>query len=102
MRLLERSLLIMDVFCWGKNRERLMELALLLSKVTTSVARFPCSRWRAVALLMDAIEIKHDLIFMKSSSFAVAQVFLIRSKKPVARAGWAESRTTLIPWAGLG
>ncbi len=78
-----------------------MELALLLSKVTPSVARFPCNRWRAVALLMDMIKIKCDLIFIKSSSFAVAQVFLIRLGKPVAQAGWAESRTTLIPWTGL-
>ncbi len=61
-----------------------MELALLLSKVAPSVARFPCSRGRAVALLMNTIEIKHDLIFIRSSSFAVAQVFLIRLEKPVA------------------
>jgi hypothetical protein len=40
VRSLERSLLIMDVFCWGRNRERLLELASLLSKVTPSVARF--------------------------------------------------------------
>jgi hypothetical protein len=32
------------VHCWGRKRERSMELALLLSKVTPSVARFPCSR----------------------------------------------------------
>ncbi len=102
VRLLESSLLIMDVFHWGWNRERLMELASLLSKVTPSVARLPCNRWRALALLMNTIEIKRDLIFIKSSSFAVAQVFLIRSEMPVARAGWAESSTTLIPWAGLG
>ncbi len=44
VRLLERTLLIVDVFCCGRNRERLMELALLLSKVTPSVARFPCNR----------------------------------------------------------
>jgi hypothetical protein len=62
VRSLERSLSIMDVFCWGRNRERSMELALLLSKVTLSVARFPCNRWRAVALLMNTIEIKCDLI----------------------------------------
>ncbi len=67
VRLLERSLSIMDVFCWGRNKERLMELASLLSKVTPSVARFPCNRWRAVALLMNTIKIKRDLIFIKSS-----------------------------------
>ncbi len=44
MRSLERSLLIMDVICWGRNKKRLMELALLLNKVTPSVARFPCNR----------------------------------------------------------
>ncbi len=86
VRLLERSLLIMDVFCWERNRERSMEFALLLSEVTPSVARFPCNRWRAVALLMNTMEIKRDLIFIKSSSFAVAQVFLIRLEKPVTRA----------------
>jgi hypothetical protein len=51
---------------------------------------------------MNTIEIKHDLIFIRSSSFAMAQVFLIRSEKLVARAGRAESRLILIPWAGLG
>ncbi len=60
-----------------------MEFASLLSKVTPSVARFPCKRWTALALLMDTMEIKRDLIFIKSSSFAVAQVSLIRSEKPV-------------------
>ncbi len=40
-------------------------------------------RWRAVALLMNTIKIRCDLIFIRSSSFAVAQVFLIRSEKPV-------------------
>ncbi len=79
-----------------------MEFASLLNEVTPSFARFPCKRWRAVALLMNTMEIKQDLIFIKSSSFAVVQVFLIRLEKPVARAGWAESRTTFIPWAGLG
>ncbi len=44
VRLLEHSLLIMDEFCWGRKRERSMELALLLSKVTPSVARCPCNR----------------------------------------------------------
>ncbi len=102
VRLLERSLSIMDVFCWGTNRERLMEFALLLSEVTPSVARLPCNRWKAVALLIVTMEIKRNLIFIKSSSFAVAQVFLIRSEKPVVQVGWAELRTTLIPWAGLG
>ncbi len=102
VRSLERSLLIMDVFCWGRNRKRSMEFASLLSKVTPSVARFPCNRWRAVAWLMNTMEIKWDLIFIKSSSFAVAQVFLIRLEKLVTRAGWAESRTTPIPWAGTG
>ncbi len=102
VRLLERSLLIMDVFHWGRNRERSIEFASLLSKVTPSVARFPCNRWRAVALLMNTMEIKWDLIFIKSSSFAVAQVFLIRSEKPVVQAGRAELKTTLIPWAGSG
>jgi hypothetical protein len=79
-----------------------MEFTSLLSKVTPSVARFLCNRWRAVALLMNTMEIKQDLIFIKFSSFAVAQVFLIRLEKPVAQAGQAESRTTLIPWAGSG
>ncbi len=73
-----------------------MKFASLLSKVTPSVARFPCKRWRAVTLLMNTMEIKQDLIFIKSSSFAVAQVFLIRLEKPVAQAGWAELRTTFI------
>jgi hypothetical protein len=102
VRLLERSLLIMEVFHWGRNRERLKEFASLLSKVTPSVARFPCKRWRAVALLINTMEIKRNLIFIKSSSFAVVQVFLIRSEKPVAQAGRAESKTTFILWAGLG
>ncbi len=62
----------------------MIELALLLSKVIPFVARFPCSRWRAVALLMNTIEIRCDLIFIRSSSFAVVQVFLIRLEKPVA------------------
>ncbi len=84
VRLLERSLSIMEAFCWGKKRERSIELASLLSKVVSSVARFPCSRWRAVALLMNMIEIRRDLIFIRSSSFAVEQVFLIRLEKPVA------------------
>ncbi len=53
-------------------------------------------------MLMNTIEIKRDLIFIRSSFSAVAQVFLIRSEKPVARAGWAESRMIFIPWAGLG
>jgi hypothetical protein len=79
-----------------------MEFTSLLSKVNSSVARFPCKRWRNVALLMNTMEIKRDLIFIKSSSFAIAQVFLIRSEKPFTQAGWAESRTTFIPWAGLG
>ncbi len=100
VRLLEHSLL--DAFHWGRKMERSIELALLLSKVTPSFARFPCSRWRAVALLMNTIEIRHDLIFIRSSSFAVVQVFLIRLEKPVARAGWAELRTIFIPWEGLG
>jgi hypothetical protein len=97
VRLLECSLLIMDVFHCGGNRERLMVFTLLLSKVTPSVARFPCNRWRAVALLMNTMDIKRDLIFIKSSSFAVAQVILIRSEKPVAQVGQAELRTTVIP-----
>jgi hypothetical protein len=33
----------------GGNRERWIEFASLLSKVTPSVARFPCKRWRTVA-----------------------------------------------------
>ena len=92
----------MEVFRWEGNRERSMEFASLLSKVTPSVARFPCKRWRAVALLMNTMEIKRDLIFIKSSSFAVAQVFLIRLEKPLAQAGQVQSKTTFIPWAGLG
>jgi hypothetical protein len=44
VRLLECSLLIMDVFHWGRKRERLMESSSLLSEVTPSVARFPFSR----------------------------------------------------------
>ncbi len=99
---LERSQSIMDGFCWGRNRERSIKLALLLSEVAPSVARFPCSRWRAVALLFNTIKIRLDLIFIRSSSFAVVQVFLIKSEKLVARAGWAESRTIFIPWEGLG
>ncbi len=75
VRSLECSLLIMDGFYWGRNRERLIELALLLREVTPSVARFPCSRWRAVALFINTIEIRRDLIFIRSSSFAVLQVF---------------------------
>ncbi len=51
---------------------------------------------------MNMIEIKRDLIFIRSNSFAVAQVFLIRSEKPVARVGRAELWTILIPWAGSG
>ncbi len=102
VRSLECSLLIMDGLSWGRNKERSIELALLLREVTRSVARFPCSRWRAVALLMNTIEIRRDLIFIRSSSFAVVQVFLIRSEKPVARAGQAESRTIFIPWEGSG
>ncbi len=70
-RSLERSLSIMDEFHWGRKRERSIKLALLLNKVTPSVARFPCSRWRAVALLMNTIEIRCDLIFIRSSSFSV-------------------------------
>ncbi len=102
VRSLERSLLIMDAFCWGRKRERSTELALWLRKVTPSDARFPCRRWRDVALLMNTIKIRRDLIFIRSSSFAVVQVFLIRSEKPVARAGRAESRTIFIPWEGSG
>ncbi len=102
VRLLERSLLIMDAFHWGRKRERLIKLVSLLNKVTPSVARFPCSRWRAVALLMNTIKIRHNLIFIRSSSFAVVQVFLIRLEKPVARAGQAELRTIFIPWEGSG
>jgi hypothetical protein len=52
VRLLVRSLLIMNGLRWGRNKERLIELALLLRVVTPSVARFPCSRWREVALLL--------------------------------------------------
>ncbi len=62
VRLLERSLLIMNGFLWGRNRERSIELALLLREVTPSVARFPCSSWRAVTLLINTIKIKRDLI----------------------------------------
>ncbi len=102
VRLLECSLLIMDGFCWGRNRERLIKFALLLSEVTPSVARFPCSRWRAVALLINTIKIRRDLIFIRSSSFADVQVFLIKSEKPVAHSGRAESRTIFIPWEGSG
>ncbi len=94
--------MIMDAFYWGRKRERLIKLASLLSEVTPSIARFPCRRWRAVALLMNTIKIRHDLIFIRSSYFAVVQVFLIRSEKPVAQAGRAESRTIFIPWEGLG
>ncbi len=93
VRLFKRSLSIMDGFCWGGNRERSFKLASLLREVTPSVARFPCSRWRAVALLMNTIKIRRDLIFIRSSSFAVVQVFLIKLEKPVARAGRAKSRT---------
>ncbi len=102
VRSLERSLLIMNGLRWGRNKERSIELASLLREVTPSVARFPCSRWRAVALLMNTIKIKRDIIFIRSSSFAVVQVFLIRSEKPVARAGRAKSRTIFIPWEGSG
>ena len=52
LRFLVRSLLIMDGLRWGRNKERSIELALLLREVTPSVARFPCSRWREVALLI--------------------------------------------------
>jgi hypothetical protein len=79
-----------------------MEFASLLSEVNPSVARFPCKRWRAVALLMNMMEIIRALIFIKSSSFAIAQVFLIRLEKLVGQAGPTELRTTFIPWAGLG
>ncbi len=51
---------------------------------------------------MNAIEIRHDLIFIRSSSFAVVQVFLIRSEKPVVRVGRVDLRTIFIPWAGSG
>ncbi len=102
VRSLEFSLSIMDGFRWGRNRERLIKLASLLREVTPSVARFPCSRWRAVALLINTIKIRHDPIFIRSSSFAVVQVFLIKSEKPVARAGRAKSRTIFIPWEGSG
>ncbi len=102
VRLLERSLSIMDGLHWGRNKERLIELASLLREVTPSVARFPCSRWRAVALLMNTIKIRRDLIFTRSSSFAVVQVFLIRSEKLDAQAGRAESRTIFNPWEGSG
>ncbi len=102
VRLLVHSLLIMNGLHWGRNKERLIELASLLRDVTPSVARFSCSRWREVALLMKTIEIRRDLIFIKLSSFAVVQVFLIKSEKPVARAGRADSRTIFIPWEGSG
>ncbi len=92
-----RSRLIMNGLRWGRNKERSIELASLLREVTPSVTRFPCSRWREVALLMKTIEIRHDLIFIRLSSFAVVQVFLIKSEKPVARAGRADSRTIFIP-----
>jgi hypothetical protein len=92
----------MDAFHWGRKKERLIELASLLSKVTPSVAKFPCSKWRAVALLMNTIKIRRDLDFIRSGSFAVVQVFLIRSEKPVARAGRAELRMIFIPWEGPG
>ncbi len=101
-RTLVRSLSIMNGLRWGRNKKRSIELALLLREVTPSVARFPCSRWREVTLLMKTIEIKCDLIFIRLSSFAVVQVFLIKSEKPVARAGRANSRTIFIPWEGLG
>ncbi len=97
-----RSLSIMNGLRCGRNKERLIELASLLREVTPSVARFPCSRRKEVALLMKTIEIRRDLIFIRLSSFAVVQVFLIKSEKPVARAGWADSRTTFIPWEGSG
>ena len=102
VRSLVRSLSIMTGLGWGRNKERLIELASLLREVTLSVARFPCSRWREVALLMKTIEIKRDLIFIRLSSFAVVQVFLIKLEKPVARAGRADSRTIFIPWEGSG
>ncbi len=102
VRSLVHSLLIMNGLRWGRNKERSIELALLLREVTPSVARFPCSRWREVALLMKTIEIRRDLIFIRSSSFAVVQVFLIKSEKPVARAGRADSRAIFIPWEGSG
>ncbi len=102
IRSLERSLSIMDAFCWGRKRERLIKLASLLSEVTPSVARFPCSRWRAVALLTNTIKIRRDLIFIRSSSFAVVKVFLFRFEKLVARAGQADLRTIFIPWEGSG
>ena len=79
VRSLVRSLSIMTGLCWGWNKERSIELASLLREVTPSVARFPCSRWREVALLMKTIEIRRDLIFIRLSSFAVVQVFLIKS-----------------------
>ncbi len=102
VRSLVRSLLIMNGLLWGRNKERSIELASLLREVTLSVARFPCSRWREVALLMKTIEIRRDLICIRSSSFAVVQVFLIRLEKPVTRAGRANSRMIFIPWEGLG
>ena len=102
VRSLERSLLIMDGLRWGRNKERSIELASSLREVTQSVDRFPCSRWREVALLMKTIKIRRDLIFIRLSSFAVVQVFLIELEKPVARAGRADSRTIFIPWEGSG
>ena len=81
-----------------------MELVLLLSEVTLLLVDSIAigEGLLFVALLMNMIEIKCDLIFIRSSSFAVAYVFLIRLKKPVVRAGQAELRTILVPWAGLG
>ncbi len=102
VRSLVCSLLIMNGLRWGRNKERSIELALLLREVTPSVARFPCSRQREVALLMKTIEIRHDLILIRSSSFAVVQVFLIKLEKPVTRAGRANSRTIFIPCEGSG
>ncbi len=102
VRSLVRSILIKNGLHWGRNKERSIELALLLREVTPSVARFPCSRWREVALLVKTIEIRRDLIFIRLSSFAVVQVFLIKLEKPVARAVRADSRTIFIPWEGPG
>jgi hypothetical protein len=106
VRSLVRSLLLMDGLRWGRNKERLIELASLLREVAPSVVRFSYSRWRAVALLMKTIKIRRDLIFIRLSSFAVVQVLLIRlektvaqaGQKPVARARRADSRTIFIPW----
>ncbi len=84
-RLLERSLSIMGVFCWRRNRERLMEFTSLLSKVTPSVARLiALQEVEGCSLVDEHMEIRRDLIFIKSSSFAIAQVFQIRLEKPVA------------------